>query len=512
MEQFDKIIVKYVALYLRKSRGENESDLYKHETELVDMCVKNNWKYITYKEIESGDSIALRPVMQKLLMDVENEMFDAVCVVDIDRLGRGDLGDQDRIKKAFLRSNTLVVTPQQTYNLNNENDEFAVDMRSFIARVEYKQIVKRLTKGKKIGARLGQWTNGTPPLPYEYERYSDKYNPKGLVINDEKLVIYRQIIESALEGKTPSEIAFELNKQGIKSPRGCNWSNVTVYRLLVDETHLGHIISNKSVGDGHKVKKHSSKLYTKIPKDQWVVVHNCHEPVKTSEEHEKILMLINSRNLYFPRKTIKRTYALSGLVKCGVCGHTMQIYYRPDRRTKYALKPCWYKDSVGNKCLNRGGNLEDIYECINTTLKEYECEIKKLIDESDDQSERLKKKSQIDAIKKRIGTQERTVEFIYEQFEKGLYSESRFKDRRDKAEAELERLKEKLSVLNIQLKNLNSLRNKDRIEAIKMFYETLDNQNLSEEDRNLLYRTIIEKIIYTRMDTNQSPTIEVVYK
>ena len=120
-------IIKYVALYLRKSRGDAETDLEKHRLILTELCKINNWKYVVYEEIMSGDSIEMRPKFQKLLADVESEVYDAVCVVDIDRLGRGDEEDQGKIKKAFAKSDTYVITPEKVYNLNNAEDKFVVE-------------------------------------------------------------------------------------------------------------------------------------------------------------------------------------------------------------------------------------------------------------------------------------------------------------------------------------------------------------------------------------------------
>ena len=108
------IYIKYVALYLRKSRGDNDEDLIKHKTSLIDLCKKNKWKYIIYSELESGDSIFMRPVFQKLLSDVRDGVYDAVAVVDIDRLGRGDMGDQDAIKKP-LPNPRLMLLPLRKY-------------------------------------------------------------------------------------------------------------------------------------------------------------------------------------------------------------------------------------------------------------------------------------------------------------------------------------------------------------------------------------------------------------
>lgn len=163
--------------------------------------------------------------------------------MDIDRLGRGDMGDQDKIKKVFAQSNTLVVTEKEVYNLNND-DEF---------------IVKRLVRGKKVGSRMGMWTNGKPPFPYEYETYKDKYLEKGIVVNDEKLIVHRFIIDSIYKGMSVHEISHKLNRQRIPSPGGRDWVGITISRIAKDETQLGRIISNKTSGDTHKSKKPNSK-------------------------------------------------------------------------------------------------------------------------------------------------------------------------------------------------------------------------------------------------------------
>jgi DNA invertase Pin-like site-specific DNA recombinase len=250
---YNPIIIKYVAEYLRKSRGETTEDLIKHKTILEELCKSKGWVYVAYEEVETGESLFARPVMQQLLRDVEDNMYDAVVCVDLDRLGRGDLVDWGTIKRVFQKTNTYMVTPTSLYNLNDDNEEFAVDLQTLFARREYKKITHRLTMGKKVGAKLGSWTNGTPPMPYEYQEWIDPetnkryFNEKGLVINLQKLPIYRFIIDSFIKDKkSTNEIAWELNKRGIPSPRGVRWCNVSIRRLLIDETHLGKIISNKT--------------------------------------------------------------------------------------------------------------------------------------------------------------------------------------------------------------------------------------------------------------------------
>ena len=230
-----KYIIRYVAIYIRKSRAESMEDLEKHRMVLTELCKRHNFKYVEYIEVGTSDSIDLRPKICKLLKEVEEGVYDAVCVVEYDRLGRGDLGEQDRIKKAFQKSNTFIITPDKIYDLNDDVDDTYADFKGFFARQEYKMITKRLRQGKKIGARRGQWTNGTPPFPYVYQRYKEKINPKGIVVDDDRYEVYRSIIEEALNGMPPQKIAEVLNRKGILTAKSKYWSGVTIQRLLIDE-------------------------------------------------------------------------------------------------------------------------------------------------------------------------------------------------------------------------------------------------------------------------------------
>lgn len=79
-----------IALYLRKSREDEENreeTLERHNTMLLDYCKRNSLIIVdTFKEIVSGESIANRPEMQKLLDNVANNMYDGVVCIELERL------------------------------------------------------------------------------------------------------------------------------------------------------------------------------------------------------------------------------------------------------------------------------------------------------------------------------------------------------------------------------------------------------------------------------------------
>lgn len=499
---YNEIIIKYVAEYLRKSRGESNEDLIKHKTVLEELCKRRGWVYVPYEEIETGESLQRRPVMQQLLRDLGENMYDAVVCVDLDRLGRGTLGEWDYIKQIFQRTSTYIVTPNSLYNLADDNDEFAVDLQTVFARREYKKITQRLSMGKKVGAKLGAWVNGTPPLPYEYQEWIDPetnrryYNEKGLVVNQQKLKIYRFIIDTFIrEQKSTNEIAWLLNQQGYTTNKGCRWHNNTVRRILLDETHLGKIIYNKTKGDGHKDRPNKPKLQS-IPRDQWTVVENRHEAVKTQDEHEKILICMQKNSVSAFRNSQNNTaFPLKGLVKCGICGHTLGSEYK--RGKDLIVKKCWHKDYLGNKCPNSSGKAQYVIDAIEEQLNEYEAEIMAEIDKCEDQSTDLIQ-SQIKIIVDKINKKDGALKRARVAYDEGVDTLDEYRSAKERITKEIEELENHLNIENLKLQKAASISNHEKLHYINEYREKRKNKQLTDKELNDLYKTIISSIIWIR--------------
>ena len=73
-----------------------------------------------FREVVSGETLSQRPQMQILLNEVENNMYDGVLVMEVERLARGNSVDQGIIAQAFKYSNTLIITPTKlmTHKMN----------------------------------------------------------------------------------------------------------------------------------------------------------------------------------------------------------------------------------------------------------------------------------------------------------------------------------------------------------------------------------------------------------
>ncbi|MBZ9688447.1 recombinase family protein [Clostridium estertheticum] len=297
VEGMSEAIISNVAIYLRvASAREGKKGLFKQQNILLEVCKKNGWKSTIYKEIASGATIQKRPEIKKLLNDVTQNLYDAVLVVDVSILSR-QITELAIIKHTLVSSNTDLYILNKVMDFTNDNDEGILDYtQSLYTRMMHMvhiQLSDRISKGKKSGAKAGYWTNGIPPYPYEYQKWGNVCNPRSLVVNSDKLKVYKKIVNGIIiNKKTLTEIAIELNKIGVPSPRGVNWGVTTLRRLLVDETHLGKIVINKTRGDGHKSTSVNTIKFETIPQQGHIFYEGRHEAVKTVDEHERILMFL----------------------------------------------------------------------------------------------------------------------------------------------------------------------------------------------------------------------------
>jgi site-specific DNA recombinase len=497
MEQ--KYEVKDVAIYLRKSRGEvndEKDDLNKHERELIELANAYGWRYSIYKEIGSSASIEYRPEMVRLLQDVEADLFDAVLVMDYDRLSRGDMEDQGKIRRILKNTDTKVITPSKVYDFNNEEAELINDIEGVFSRHEYRMIKKRLNRGKKRGAKNGNWTNGKPPYPYVY-------NPlrKTLDVGPDKLPFYELIKKRHFEGIPSYRIAWELNRMGVELPgkprkigQPASWSENAVYRILTSEIHLGFIIYGKTSGSGHKNKR-TARLMAK-PEEEWIKVRGNHAVLKT-EEHIDILALLARRKLV--STTARRmSYPLSGLVRCGKCGYNMAFTFKTSNQ-KVSLKTCQYADPIGNRCRNSGVSAEVIYNSLNHFLTEYEDCLR---------SEELSR-NDVHDLKSLITSKEQEIEQLKGGFDRitdlyimGTLNKEQVKAKTDDLSVQIQRKQAELKELVATLGHKEGLTTEERLYRINEFKKVWNAENAEPEQLNGLAQSIIERISYKRQGTN----------
>ncbi len=326
-------------IYLRKSRSDYEAEamgegetLARHRAALLEFAEKHGLNVSKiYEEVVSGETISARPVMQKLLTEVSDGMWDGVLVMEIERLARGDTMDQGLVAQTFKYSETLIITPLKTYDPNNEFDEEYFEFGLFMSRREYKTIRRRLQRGREAAAKEGKLLS---MAPYGYRRKKLE-NEKGwtMVIEPYEAKIIKMIFDWYTEGAEVNgaikrlglqAIARRLNELGYPSYRHDYWQKETIKSIITNPAYTGLIRW------GYRRQKKQMTpdgLITSRPitSDDYIIAEGLHEAIITREQFElaqKLLAEAPPAPVGY-KSEIKNP--LCGLIVCGKCGRKMVL-------------------------------------------------------------------------------------------------------------------------------------------------------------------------------------------
>ena len=167
----------------------------------------------TFEEHESGkgaDALDRRPQLAAAIKAAK-KAGGPIIVSKLDRLSR----DVHFISGLMVHKVPFVVA-----ELGNDVDPFVLHLFAALAQKERALISARTKEGLKEararGAKLGGWTAGSEASKRQAEELAERMRP---------------ILAELTHLPSARQIAVELNRRGIKSATGGQWSSKTVTRL-----------------------------------------------------------------------------------------------------------------------------------------------------------------------------------------------------------------------------------------------------------------------------------------
>ncbi len=466
-----------VAIYLRKSRDEdNESrdvTLARHEKLLLEYCERNDLhiKKI-YKEVVSGESIAARLEMQRLLLDISAGKYDGVVCIELERLSRGNQVDQAEILEVFKKTGTKIYTLNKIYDFSTDNeiDEEFFEFGLFMSRREYKVICRRLSRGRSAALLEGYYTGSSLPYGFNKEKRG-----KGFVLipNEEEAKIVRLIFDMYVGGSGIAEIARYLDDNGIRPRIASAFCTTRIRQILENKTYIGYLkIQNKKIAEEWTPGKHDPLIDPDL-------FNLAQDKLRSGESR-----IIKDRT---PRNP------LTSLVKCGVCGKSMILHHS---------KGVFYLKCKAFKCKTASSKLDLIEAQVIEELKNELTGFKYYLDNQADE-DRKKSESRLNEIKiieQAIRKKEKALDTCCELLEDGVYTREQYFKR-------VNLLTEERDALKANLEELRAISD-DKSETIRSTVPILEKciehyYRLSIPDRNKVLKSFIEKIIYHRTDSTR---------
>lgn len=506
-------------MYLRKSRKDDdarqqdESDeetLARHKQTLLELAESMHIKIdedAIYKEVVSGDSIDSRPQMQRLLRDVERGNWKGVLVKEVERLARGDTSDQGRVAKAFKYSETLIITPNKTFNPSNEADEEYFEFGLFMSRRELKTITRRMQSGRLAASKEGLYVGNKPP--YGYKRVKlEKEKGWTLVPEPKEAKIIKLIFELYTTGEVQADgtnkrlgvslIVRRLIQLQVPTRTGGDWAVSSVRDILMNPVYMGKIRwnwrpANKKMIDGEVVVKRPRAKH-----NAWTVADGRHKAIISPEVFEKAreIMKKNPPRPIGEQGVVKNP--LSGLVICGVCGRRM--VRRPHNKSG---SPDTLMCAV-TSCINVSSQLQLVEDKILEALKGWLADYK-LKWQIEDKPKRTKntmldmQRKALIKLDKEIATLNTQMSNLDDLVEQGIYTAGKYKQRSQELEKRIELARDNQKEIRESIE-YEEMREETRKTIIPTVERLLDTYHAlpTAEAKNDLLKEVLEKVVYTK--------------
>lgn len=487
--------------YLRKSRSDDpcltvEEVLDKHETILRDWAERRLSGTIPesniFREVVSGETIADRPEMCRLLRLIESPKITAVLVIEVQRLSRGDLEDAGRLIKLLRYTNTVVITPDMTYDLNNEHDRDSFE-RELKRGNEYLEYTKKIMRrGRLASVSKGHYIGSVAPYGFDKVWAAEgKEKYPTLAINEKensvKVLMYDMLID---QGFGCTTIANQLNKMGYRPRKAKLWETCSVRGVLTNPHNIGKVFWNRrkeilTVEDMEVIKSRPRQKYgdylifdgkhpAAIPEDRfWIAMDRLHEnvPVKSN---------------------VKVRNPLSGLVYCR-CGHPMtyRTYKKNGRERSAPRLLCTHQTYCQTASCTYSEIEDEVRRILASSISDFEIQL------ANNNTDKLQsQESIIKSLEDQLAILEQKEISQWEKYSEEAMPRHIFDKLNEKVKKEIEEVKQ--AILEAQDSLPTPMVYEERIHRFKDALDALNNPDTPAEIKNRLLKACIERITYSR--------------
>ncbi len=419
-----------------------------------------------------------RPGFQKMLDEIEAGHVGTVITKDLSRLGRNSALTGLYINYTFPQNDVRYIAINDHFDSINPNstDSDIAGIKNWFNEFFAKDTSRKIRAVQKAKGERGERL--TVHVPYGYMKNLE--NPKEWMIDEEAAQVVKKIFTLCMNGRGPSQIADQLekdkiltptaykNKQGVKTPHAepenpYRWHESTIVNILERKEYIGATVNFKTYTNSIWDKKQREN-----PEENRVIFYNTHPAIIEQEVFDKVQEIRQQRHR---RTATGKSSPFSGLVFCADC--KQKLYYST---TKYFEKRqdffiCSTHRTNKDKCSGhyiRAVVLEDLVwnhmkEVISYVTRyeaHFRVEMEQKLRLQSEETIRVYKK-RLAQTEKRIGELDRLFIKIYEDNAKGKLNDDRFammsktyEDEQAQLKVEIVNLQKEIEVQERQIEDL----------------------------------------------------------
>ena len=259
-----------------------------------------------YSDTASGTFAKCRPGFSRIISDCRSGSVNRIVVKSISKFARNTRECLDALRE-LKRLGVTVLFEKEGIDTARVTDEMMITIMEGLAQEEAASISRNTLWS--IRRKMAAGTLGVARVPFGYRKVASQ-----LVPDEEKADIVRRIFSLYLSGYGARAIALRLNSEGVLSPTGGKWNNVTILKMLRQEKYIGDI--------------HWQKTYSLFMGKKWNINHgeiesyyvrNSHPPIIDREVFNAVQTLRDNGS-YREKKSTGSPFR--GKTKC-VCGRSL---------------------------------------------------------------------------------------------------------------------------------------------------------------------------------------------
>lgn len=463
---------KITALYCRLSRDDElagESNSIKNQKLILSKYAEDNRFQNIKFFVDDGYSgtTFTRPAFVELMELAEQGNIGTIIVKDHSRLGRNRLVVGQLLEEDFVRLNIRYIAIMDNIDSSKGLNDF-LPIQDWFNEMHAKNTSQKVRAVLKSKGESG--VSLTNNVPYGYKK--NENDKTKWIIDEPSAEVVKEIYSLFIQGHGTFEIARMLTERNIMTPAEYfasigrtfptklqtlkhQWNATTVASILDRQEYIGDTVNFK-----YTVRSYKDKTKVNLPKEDWQIFKNTHEPIIDEYTWNIAQQLRNNRKK--PTRSGKKSI-FSGLLFCYDCGKKLYFqspvnnlkakdHYRCSsyKKNTSLCTSHWITDEVLQSLV-----LENIQKVV-SYMKNYEdLFIKEQLDKSSKEEAKTlsKNKKELEKAKSRIIEIDTLFQHIYEDNISGKITDERFRNLSFNYDKEQQELKLKIEQLSKEINN-----------------------------------------------------------
>ncbi len=448
-----------------------------------------------------------RPSFKKMLSDIDEGKINLVIVKDLSRFGRNYV-EAGMYVQRFTDSNIRFIAADDNYDSLVNSDDLLFPIKNVVNEMYARDVSKKTKAAKKAKARDGQFIGSKAPFGYKIDP-NDRHH---LIVDEPAAQVVKRIFRLASEGVGYNKMAKIFREEKVLTPiayfnlnnpdyfksdywrKEFDWHVTSIRATLNNEVYLGKLVYGKQ-----RNKSMKSKEKVRNPKEDWIVVENCHEPIITQELWDTVHKILNAKHR--PAKA-GEVQMFAGLLYCSDCGHCLTYSQKQRKDGSYhGAYSCWmYKTHGKEYCASHYITFDTIYELVLIDIQRNLFQYRKNTDkfksilsrkyQSDSQKQAEQITLEYEQKQKRCEELDKIISRLYEDNVLGRIGDERYESMSQSYELEHVEIKKALPILKSKIDEL-----KRQSDCADNFINVIKKYTIIDKLDAAILNELIDKIV-----------------